>query len=459
MDAYRLGGRGSSRATMIPAPSSVLFVSGSAASATLRYRVRLPEENLRSRGIRTAALHFTDPRIRHLAPRADVVVLYRCPAGRDLVELIGQLRRSDHPPLIVYDVDDLVFAVDHCLDMSFLSGWSAGQRTVFEREVALRSACIQLADVMTGSTEGVLAELRRLSPVPAKLLPNGIGRIGLTDADAALRRPRPTGVTRIGYFSGSATHDEDWATIEPVVVEALSANPELRLWLVGQVQPSRAIRTVSRQVRAHRAVSWRELPNLLRQVDINLAPLARNRFTDAKSAIKWLEAALVETPTIATGSPSFLDSIADGRTGFLADSPEEWLAHLQHLTADRAERIQVGTAARSAALNEYSPEIQMSRLLAIWTEGKTGSGATMDDVHDSTPPSWRPAPVLLQPYPWPHGTETVALDLPTEALTESRALERAAQVAKFRSRALSLPRKLPRRVLAVGRRLIESRSS
>ena len=70
------------------APTKVLFVSGSAASSTLRYRVRLPEEALRSRGVRTAAVHSSDRRTVGLAQRADVVVLYRAPASRDMFNLL-----------------------------------------------------------------------------------------------------------------------------------------------------------------------------------------------------------------------------------------------------------------------------------------------------------------------------------------------------------------------------------
>ena len=55
---------------------------------------------------------------------------------------------------------------------------------------------------------------------------------------------------------------------------------------------------------------------LLRDLDVNLAPLAPDsRFNEAKSAIKWLEAALVETPTIASPSGPFREAIEDGRTG------------------------------------------------------------------------------------------------------------------------------------------------
>lgn len=434
-------------------PQAVLFVSGSAASATLRYRVRLPEEGLRSRGIRTAALHFTDPRIRHLAPLADVIVLYRCPAGSELLALLSDLRRQPSPPLLVYDIDDLVFSPELCDGLPFLTTWTPAQRATFEREVALRARCIPHVDLLTGSTEGVLAELSRLSSAPIALLPNGIGRVGLSDAKAASSEPRPAGGLRIGYFSGSATHDEDWAQIEPAVIEALRADSNTRLWLVGKVRPGRELAAVRGQVRTVRPVSWRALPRLLREVDVTLAPLARSPFTDAKSAIKWLEAALVGTPTIATGSPPFRAVIEHGRTGFIADTPDEWLACLLRLADAPAERLAVGNAANLKALAAFDPDTQVERLLTAWSGAEVGTGATTPTDDIAPPELWRTAPVLLQSYPWPPGTEEVTLDLPPEAAAESRRLVRAAKSANLGSRALAVPRKLPYRALSAARRL------
>ena len=73
-------------------------------------------------------------------------------------------------------------------------------------------------------------------------------------------------------------------------------------------------------------VPWLELPGVLRDLDVNLAPLApSSRFNEAKSAIKWLEAALVETPTVATPTGPFREAIEDGGTGLLATTPDEWV--------------------------------------------------------------------------------------------------------------------------------------
>lgn len=386
-----------------PAPQRVLFVSGSGASATLRYRVRLPEEALRSRGVRTAAVHFTDRAAAALAEEADVVILYRCAASQELVDLVAALRRRPRPPLVTYDVDDLVFRPEHLAGMSFLGDLRPDVRATFERDVALRQRMVPYADIVTGSTQQVLDELGRLTDAPQVLLPNGVGRVGLGLADRAMRVPRhDDGRVRVGYFSGSATHDADWLVAEPAVVELLGARPEVDLWLVGPVESSAALEPFESRVHRQLPVPWTQLPDLLRQVDVALAPLDRTPFTEAKSVIKWLEAALVGTPTIATATPPFVAAVDDGRTGLLVSDDEGWLGALTGLVDSAGRRSEIGAAARVDALAELGPEVQADRLLAALTSPVRRSPTDVAADGAPLPRGTQLAPVLLAPYPWPH---------------------------------------------------------
>ena len=72
------------------------------------------------------------------------------------------------------------------------------------------------------------------------------------------------------------------------------------------------------------------MPQLISQVDINLAPLVDSIFNRAKSEIKWLEAAMVKVPTIASDIGAFADMVIDGQTGLLAKE-NEWKEKLDSL--------------------------------------------------------------------------------------------------------------------------------
>lgn len=412
----------------------VLFVSGSAASATLRYRVRLPEEALRSRGIATRAVHYTDPAVARLADQVDVVVLYRVPAAADLVELLATVRGRPRPPLVTYDVDDLVFRTEHLASMSFLDSFSAADRSRFARDVALRGAMLGQADLLTASTREVLAEMSAGSAAPTALLPNGVGIVGARLAEAALAAPRQAGPLRVGYFSGSATHDADWLSIEAVVLDFLHRNPGAQLVLVGQVTASAAAFRLGRQVQTLDAVPWRQLPALLRTVDVNLAPLDLAAFTGAKSAIKWLEAALVQTPTVAAATGPFEVAVEHGRTGILASTPQQWTAALDLLAADADLRESMGVAARESALDQFGPDVQAHRMVEVLS-GALASLARRSDapranpVVAGAPTAWQRWPVLLERYPWPDDLGSVRIELPAGVRRRDGVL-RAARVAR-----------------------------
>jgi len=351
----------------------ILMVSGSGGSNTLRYRVRMAEEALRSRGFATSARHFTDPQLLSWLRGADVLWLYRTPASRRVLRLVETARERRIP--VTFDVDDLVFRPEHLESIPFLDTLPPAQRRLFEADVVRRGNAVRFVDRASGTTRPVVEDLRRLTSAPVDVLPNGVSRRGAVLAAAAARRS-PDGTVRLGYFSGSATHDEDWASIEPAVVDLMRCEPSVALWLVGPLTPGPALARVAHRVQVVPAVPWTELPALLAQVDINLAPLDATAFTSGKSAIKWLEAALVRTPTVATATPPFVDAVDDGRTGLLVAAGGDWRPALSRLVTDVALRAELGDQARVAALDEFGPDRQADRYQDY--VGRLVSGPTVD---------------------------------------------------------------------------------
>ena len=90
---------------------------------------------------------------------------------------------------------------------------------------------------------------------------------------------------------------------------------------------------------------WRRLPNYIASCDINIAPLENTLFNRAKSENKWIEAALVKVPTVASNVGAFNKMIQDGVTGFLCDDDEDWCAVLDRLILDSDLRKSVGESA------------------------------------------------------------------------------------------------------------------
>jgi hypothetical protein len=342
---------------------SVLWVVG-IDGAPLRYRAHLPAEALQLHGVATEVLHYRDARLPAAIDRADVVVVYRVPATRQVLELIDGARRSGTP--VLFDVDDLIFDPDVATEIPALRILDEAEASLWLEGVRRYRRTMDACDGYIGSTDGLVEHARSVVGLPAARFDNGVGIVLGRRSDEALARPRTPGPLRVGYLSGTTTHDEDWQFVEPAVAAVLDAHPDVELWLGGHLPDSELDDRFAGRVRRVPFTPWQELPQVLRDLDVNLAPLAPGgRFNEAKSAIKWLEAALTATPTVASPTGPFADAITHGTNGFLATDLDGWQEAITALLDDDLLRQRVGARARRDALLRWSPHLQAGRYLEI----------------------------------------------------------------------------------------------
>lgn len=381
----------------------VLFVVG-INGAPLRYRAHLPAEALATRGVETRVLHYRDPAVVDAARWADAVVLYRVPATAQLLAVVEDIRQRERTVPVLYDVDDLI--VDPGLRGSVhgLDALSPAEEELWWHGVARYRTVLEAADGYIGSTNALCEHIGRLTGMPTYRYANGVGAALGRISERALGNEREDGPLRIGYFSGTTTHDADWATIAPVVAALMVDRPELQLWIGGHLTLGEGFDGVADRVRRFPMMDWTRLPAVLRQLDVNLAPLVLGSdFNEAKSAIKWLEAALVETPTVASATEPFREAIDDGRTGFLAEGAEDWRDALVQLLDDPVLRHRTGARARRSALLRWAPALQGATYQQILHEAlvhRLIAGPRVSEwepVADDEP--FEPAAAWVDPYP------------------------------------------------------------
>jgi Glycosyl transferase family 2/Glycosyl transferases group 1 len=119
-------------------------------------------------------------------------------------------------------------------------------------------------------------------------------------------------------------------------------------------------------------IEWRdlvelsELPKELARFTINLAPLETgNPFCEAKSELKFFEAALVEVPTIATPTETYRAAIRNNVTGLLATNEQEWYHAIVSLLKDSRMRSRLGQAAYHDVLWRYGPERRLEIVSSV----------------------------------------------------------------------------------------------
>lgn len=167
----------------------------------------------------------------------------------------------------------------------------------------------------------------------------------------------------LGYFSGSNTHAVDLNVIYPELLALLKNFKDIKLRIVGKMDlPTSAEDFIkSGQIEFYPLVDFLELQRLIAEVDVNLAPLVDNVFTNCKSELKFFESAIVETPTIASPTFAFKTSIKHGKTGFLC-RPGEWYDQILELYKNRGLSKEIALAAKDYCLKEYSPEAMVPKI-------------------------------------------------------------------------------------------------
>ena len=400
---YRRLTEGSTTATpttsLDPTPATVrrvLFVAG-IDGAPLRYRVRLPAEALTDLGLASEVRHFFDPDLPRLAAAADVVVLYRVPATTHVLATIEAAHTAGAP--VLFDADDLIFdpsIADHIPALKILPPTEAAH---WLEGVHRYRTTLEHCDGFIGSTPALVESVRALTGLPAWCFPNGIGKVLAVRSAQALHRPRSDGPPRLAYLSGTDTHDLDWAHIAPAVAEVLRRHPDARLSLVGHIPDDGALAPHLDRIDRLPFTHWLDLPAVLRTVDVNLAPLTLDSdFNEAKSAIKWLEAALVGTPTVASPTGPYQAAIEPGRTGLLAGPTEEWTEAIDQLLSDPLARRRIGDAARREALLTLSPALQGRRYLEILRVAAAAGPTEPARTFDGLVVEEAPRPMVLEPY-------------------------------------------------------------
>jgi glycosyltransferase involved in cell wall biosynthesis len=310
-------------------------------------------------------------------PAPAIVIVWRARARPPLEKAIEAWRAAGAS--ILFDVDDLMIdpalATPQVIDGIRSMGLAtADVRATYE---GMRRAML-LADACLAPT-AALAEAIERAGRPCLVLPNGFDEETYrVSREAALRRrgePPADGLFRIGYASGSRTHQRDFAVAAPAVARLLARRPDCRLVLFREprrgtplldVEEFPALAGLEDRIEWRALVPLARLPEELARFDVNLAPLeVGNPFCEAKSELKYFEAALVEVPTIASPTAPFRGSIRHGQTGLLADSTDSWHAHLEALGQDAALRHRLGRAALHDVLHRYGPDGRRERLRTV----------------------------------------------------------------------------------------------
>ena len=275
---------------------------------------------------------------------------------------------------MLYDIDDLVFDDRYThLVMETLAQPVEEESLQFWFGCIARLGCtMRLCDGVITTNAFLAEKIRAFSGLPTWIVPNFLNRAQIDLSAQIWAAKQHSEWARddqidIGYFSGTPTHARDFALIEPALVTLLESNPAVRLRIVGFPPQSEPLAPFAHRIETLPLQDFLNLQRVIGDVEINVVPLQDNEFANCKSELKYFEAAIVGTVTIATPTFTYRQAIEDGRNGYLATA-QQWA----DICCERVAAVDgvhtVAERAAADALDRYAPEAQASALRAALLE-------------------------------------------------------------------------------------------
>lgn len=348
----------------------VLFINGCDENLPHpgRYRVTHQREQLESLGMTTGEVYYKNLQLDTLRCYR-IFIFFRCPYTDAIGEFVQRAKELNKS--VLYDVDDLVIDTVYTDMIPYLDTMSEEEKAAYDDNVRSMGKLLRMCDGAITTTSGLAQELEEYVPkilINRNVASEEMVKLSLqaledwTKQEAEKKRTENRGTeenaehgatkkevcqepVKLGYFSGSITHNDDFELILPVLLSLLEQYPHLELHITGELSLPEKLLPYENRIVTHPFVDWKGLPELIRQVDINLAPLTNTTFNRAKSENKWVEAALVKVPTVASDIGAFHEMVENGKTGILCQNESQWEAALCALIEQPQYRELIGQAA------------------------------------------------------------------------------------------------------------------
>ena len=292
--------------------------------------------------------------VKEILPKSSVLILGRQSGQEKIIDKLVKLAHKNKIK-IGLDIDDLVFDMKY-LDVVLDTINEKSNKSYWLAYFASVQAIAKQMDFFITTNDFLSEKLKESFKKPCKAIRNSINREQV-NASLVYSKSKTKSNNEgfiIGYFSGSPTHEKDFAVAEPEIIKFLQEHRDATLNVVGYMRFSKETNKLIKKNRIKFLpfTDFRKLQKLMSEVDVNIAPLLVNDFTNCKSELKFFEASIVETTTIASPTYTFERAITDGKNGFLAQ-PGEWYDKLEYLYNHPKENQKIAKVAKDYAMKHY----------------------------------------------------------------------------------------------------------
>jgi glycosyltransferase involved in cell wall biosynthesis len=345
-------------------------------SSTFRYRAynmaQSLNQNVNSSVSASYFFHADLKRSDAIAAAADLLVLCRARYDHAVAYLIAQFKRLGKK--VLFDVDDLVFDTDYTHLLMHSLQVNMEDPTLWDNWFAYMSRMgqtLRQCDAAIATNDFLAQRMKDYVDIPIGVVPNFMNYEQLEISERIMQTKKSSnwarmdsGLLHVGYFSGSPSHNKDFAIVAPALESLMAADERLGLVLVAHIEPTPGLRRFASRIKHYPFQDYLNLQRLIGQVEINLMPLQTNAFTDCKSELKYFEAAAVGSLSVASPSFTYSRAIEHGKNGWIAQA-HQWKAVLQQAIdqLNCGDRVMMDQAYTHATAH-YSPSAQYQAILS-----------------------------------------------------------------------------------------------
>ena len=341
-------------------------------TSTFRYRVfnMIEALGLRDTEPRIAATYFTRaelPVVERLVADIDTLVICRTRYTARMDSLVSRAHAAGCR--VLFDTDDLIFDTRYVPLILETLDRDPGEELWDEwfASISRMGSMLRLCDGAITTNRFLADRIDDYAPMPTWLVPNFLNVPQLdVSADVRTKKPgaqTPGAVNTIGYFSGTPTHNRDFEIVSSALARVMTRHSRLHLTIVGFLDLGAELRGLEDRITMLPLTDFLELQALVGATDLNIVPLQNNIFTNSKSELKYFEAAIVGTPTVATPTFTYRAAIADGVNGYLVEA-YDWEQRLEEAASGGLDLRGVSARALEHAQATYTPAAQVDAICA-----------------------------------------------------------------------------------------------
>ncbi len=329
----------------------ILFINGCELPHPERYRVEHQFEQLQAYGYSVDKIFYKDLSLEKLKYYRGFI-FFRCPITPEIEAFIDKAHYFNKA--CFFDIDDLVINRKYTDTIPFVAAMNKGDKAVYDDGVIRMEKTLKKCDYLITSTPALARELKKNYKKEVLVNKNVASEKMAELSFNALKEKRDKkDKIIIGYLSGSITHSPDFELIKKPLLKIMSGYPNTYLEIMGYLDMPKEFDEYQSRIIRKNFTDWQTLPKIISELDINLAPLEKSIFNEAKSENKWTEASLVKTITVASNFGAFKDAIVDGETGLLADSESEWYEKIKFIIDHPAEAKAIAENAYEVVKKHY----------------------------------------------------------------------------------------------------------